>query len=416
MLYGPIRRWWLLAVLSLVTICSGIDRSIVAVMVESIKAEFHATDTMMGLLTGFAFSLFYALFGIPIARYADRGDRRLLITVSVAIWSLLTVACGYARSFAELAFLRVGVGIGEAGSGPPYQSLLADYFAPTQRSLAFACVLVAGSVGALGAFVGGAELTVAYGWRTALIAVGVPGLILALITGFGLDEPRRRPGARDGVMPQERFLATLSTLLQKPSYLLINISAVFYFTVAYGVGNWSPAYLQRVLHLKLTEASGIQGVVSIVTIVVGALGGGVLFDRLAKRDIRWLARGPGILLLIATPIYMLTYAVSGETRYTMLAIGATLPIAAALPALLSVLQSVAGSVRRGMAAAIFLFLSNLVGAGLGPLVIGVLSDAFTAHIGPTGLRWAMVIGAAMLAPCGVAFWCSARTLEQDMED
>jgi MFS family permease len=414
-LYRPAQRWGLLAILFLVSMSNYADRQVMSVLIEPIKAEFHVSDAMMGLLTGFAFAAVYALLGIPIARLADRGDRRLVITVSILIWSVMTMVCGLARSFTLLVLSRTGVGIGEAGALPPAQSLIADYFPPQQRTRALSIFMLSATAGYLIAFAGGAHIAASYGWRMALIALGAPGILLAVITLAGLREPRRLADSSQPATAQEPLGKALGALLSKPSYVLVNIAAVLYFFVAYGAVTWFPAYLGRVMHLKLTEVGGLYGALAACGALFGTLGGGLITDFLAKRDIRWLARAPGMILIACAPLYILALMSDQVAIFFALSFIGGVGLAASVPALFSLLHAICGSGRRAMSVAILLFSANLLGLGFGPLVTGALSDMFTARLGPVGLRWALVAAVVVLVPTGAALWTASRTLVEDME-
>ena len=189
-LYSGKQRWVFLTVLFLVSTSNVVDRQIVTVLLEPIKAEFGVSDTMLGLLSGLAFALFYVTLGIPIARLADSKNRKLIVGTAITVWSIMTALCGAAQSFFQLALARVGVGAGEAGAVPPSQSLLADYFPPERRSLALAVFFLSAAAGnVLGLIVGG-QVADAYGWRWTFVIFGLPGLLLALIVWVVLDEPR----------------------------------------------------------------------------------------------------------------------------------------------------------------------------------------------------------------------------------
>jgi MFS family permease len=415
-LYRPAQRWGLLAILFLVSMSNYVDRQVMSVLIEPIKAEFQVSDAMMGLLTGFAFAAVYAVLGIPIARLADRGDRRLVITVSILIWSVMTMVCGFARSFTLLALSRTGVGIGEAGALPPAQSLIADYFPPQQRTRALSIFMLSATAGYLIAFAGGAQLAASHGWRMALIVLGAPGILLALITLVGLHEPRRLAGySQPAAAAQEPLGKAIGALLRKPSYVLVNIAGVLYFFVAYGAVTWFPAYLGRVMHLKLTEVGGLYGVLAACGALFGTLGGGLITDFLAKRDVRWLARAPGLILMACAPLYVLALMSDQVMVFFALSFVGGVGLAASVPALFSVLHAICGSARRAMSVAILFFSANLLGLGFGPLVTGALSDMFTARLGPSGLRWALVGAILVLIPTGAALWASSRTLVEDME-
>jgi predicted MFS family arabinose efflux permease len=415
-LYRPRQRWFYLAILFLVCLSNYIDRNVMSVLIEPIKTEFKVSDAMMGLLTGFAFAAFYAVLGIPVARLADRGDRRKVITVSLVVFSIMTMLCGFARSFWLLALARTGVGAGEAGAIPPAQSLIADYFPPAQRSRALATYMSSATVGYVLAFSVGAWLAENYGWRAAFIALSAPGLLLAAVTFLGLSEPRHRFPAAAGAPAQEPFTATLAALFSKPSYVSLNIAIVLYFLVAYGVLTWYPAYMGRVLHLKLSQIGGVFGAISALSTLLGTLGGGWLTDALAKRDPRWTARLPGAILIASFPLFEIGLA-SDDVRVFLATYFITgLGIGAAVPAMFTVLHRICGSGRRSIAVAIVFFLSNLLGLGFGPLITGALSDRFSAAFGQIGLRYALMTAVITVIPCGAALWMTSRTLTQDAED
>lgn len=413
--YSARQRWVLLTILFLVSTCNYIDRHLLAVLIEPIKAEFGASDTMMGLLTGFAFAAFYAVLGLPMARIADRGDRRLVISISVAVWSAMTALCGVANNFVQLALARIGVGIGEAGAIPPAQSLIADYFPPAQRARAISVFMTSATFGYIGAFSGGAYIAANYGWRAAFLVMGVPGLLLAVVAALVLKEPRRSSLA-NSAPAAESFLTTVRVLAGKHSFVLLNAAMILYFLVAYGALIWVPTYLVRVLEVELVQVGAALGVVSGVSGALGTLGGGLLIDWLVKRDRRWLVRAPALMLTAAWGLLELSMSVNRLTPFLALYFVAYLALSASLPALFTAMHQVCGSVRRAMAIAICFFLSNLLGLGFGPLITGALSDHFTALFGPVGLRWAIMLALGFLIPAAALLWISARSLAAEAED
>lgn len=218
-LYSNRQRWIFLAVLFLVSTSNVVDRQIITVLIEPIKSEFGVSDTMIGLLTGLSFALFYVSLGIPIARLADRKNRKVIIGVCMAVWSVFTVLCGAAQSFWQLVLARIGVGAGEAGAIPPAQSLLADYIPPERRSLALAIFFLSAAAGnVLGLIVGG-YIADAYGWRWAFVVVGAPGLSLVVITTLFLHEPRNLPQFSSTTMATESFRTALAVLRGKRSFV-----------------------------------------------------------------------------------------------------------------------------------------------------------------------------------------------------
>ena len=237
-------RHYALAILVMVYTFSFIDRQILSILIEPIKNDLGLSDTQMGLLTGFAFAAFYATLGIPIARFADSSNRRNLIVASLGVWSLFTALSGLALNFWHLLLARIGVGIGEAGCSPSAHSMIADYYPAEQRATALGIYSLGIPLGIMfGLFVGGA-MEEAFGWRSALFVVGVPGILLALIVRFTLHEPARGfAEKRTDTGTQPGVVETLSYLWQKKSFRHLSFAAGLTAFVGYGFVTWAPAFL-----------------------------------------------------------------------------------------------------------------------------------------------------------------------------
>lgn len=413
-LYSPAQRWGFLAILFLASASSFMDRYVMSVLIEPIKAEFQASDTMMGLLGGFAFAAFYATLGLPIARLADRGDRKVVISISMAIWSVMTLLCGMARDFSQLLLARIGVGAGEAGAMPPAQSLIADYFPPAQRARAFGVLIASSTVGYVVAFSVGAWVAAAHGWRAAFIVLGAPGLALCALTLLGLREPRHQL-AKAKETRQEPLRSTVGALAAKRSFVLLCVAATLYWLVAYGVVIWFPAYLVRVLHLNLVTVGAVFGVLGAVAALVGSVAGGFVTDFMTKKDAAYAARVPAAILVGAVPIYELAMISNEPVMFYAATFVGALGLSAAVPAIFTLLHRICGSARRATAVAILFFFGNLIGLGFGPVITGALSDHFTAAYGAVGLRYAIMIALLALAPSGLALWAAAGSVAEDTE-
>lgn len=414
-LYSNGQRRVFLAILFLACTSNYIDRQLMSVLIEPVKHEFGASDTQMGLLTGLAFAIFYAVLGLPVARLADRGDRKLVIAGSLALWSAATALCGLAQNFWQMFAARVLVGVGEAGAIPPAQSLIADYFAPERRARALAIFMSSATVGYLVAFVAGPMITAAYGWRPAFLIMGIPGLLIALLAWYGLKEPRKLPGRAPAREDREPFQASLRILAGKRSYVLLTAGSVCYFLVAYGAFIWFPPYMQRVLHLDLAAFGPVYGMISAVGSVVGTLFGGWVSDRMARRGLRYTGYTPAVALAICCPLSIAAVAVDSFTGFIVINLFSGLALAAAVPAMFALIHRVCGSPRRALAVAVNFFFANLIGLGLGPVMTGYLSDVFTARYGDVGLRYAIMIALLVLIPAAACYWRAARYLERDEE-
>jgi MFS family permease len=415
-LYTERRRWILLGVLFLVTTSSYIDKNIIGVLLQPIKEEFHVSDTMLGLLSGLSFAMFYATLGIPVARWADRGDRRLIISVSLAVWSVMTAICGLAPTFWLLAAARIGVGAGEAGAIPPGQSLVADYFPPERRGKALGGFMMSSMAGYVMGVVVGGQLAQAYGWRAAFLAVGIPGILLAVIARLLLDEPRNTPAFAIAAGEVEPLRASYRALMAKPSFVNILIGMVLYFLIAYGAFVFVIALMIRTHGISVGKASALFGVVSTVGALVGNAVGGGMADRLARKDPAWFARFAGLGLIAAFFAYEIAFLMPTLTLFVAaLMVGGVL-LTGPVPSMFAALHLVCGSKRRAMSVAIIFFFANLIGLGLGPIIAGGLSDHFAKTVGPAeGLRYAMMLVMVIFLPCGYYLLKAARTLVADQE-
>lgn len=391
-LYSARQRWLFLSILFAVATSNYVDRYIIAVLLEPIKREFGVSDTLLGLLSGASFALLYAVMGIPVARWADRGDGRWIIVIALSLWSLMTALCGAAQSFWQLALARVGVGIGEAGAAPPTQSLLVDCFPPEQRGRAMSILTAATTAGYLLAFMGGAALVVGVGWRWTLLIVALPGLQVALIAAVMLKEPRAQlgwPSKADA--NAESLLAALRVLWRKPSYRSTLCALTLWAFFAYGAVLFVPSYLVRALQVDFAVVGLAYGLVSAAGALIGTLGGWWLIDRLAAHDRAWLLRLPALAMLVGTPFYLASFLIPSFWAFLLLGgIGATL-VAAALPATFVAAHAVCGSKRRAMEVAILLFFMSLIGAALGPVATGLVSDWLQPRFGAMGLGYALAL-------------------------
>ena len=241
-----IYRWYVLGVLALTYAFSFMDRQIVSILLEDLRLEFALSDTQLGLLSGLAFALFYATLGIPIARLADRYNRINIISTAVAVWSIMTALCGSATSFVQLFLARVGVGIGEAGGGPPSHSTIADYFGPSERSFAISIYSLGATIGALMGLIMGGYVAEHYGWRMAFFVAGVPGLALAILVKLTVREPKR--GAMDDpsakpkeAPPRDSMIQSARSLFSNAIYRRVNVAHMLAVFVGYGLVSWKPA-------------------------------------------------------------------------------------------------------------------------------------------------------------------------------
>lgn len=405
-----------LGVLTLVYVVSFIDRQILAMLIEPIKREFGVSDTAMGFLTGFAFVVFYTLAGIPIARWADRASRKLIIAASLTLWSAATAASGLARSFTQLALVRVVVGVGEAGCNPSAHSLIADYFPPQRRATALAVFSCGVYIGSALAFLAGGWLVSRYDWRTAFYVVGLPGVVLAAIVALTVRELPRGAAESRGAEPASAPLReVLRFLLARRAFVLVALGSGLQALAGYGVITWGPTFLARVHGMPLSEVGWSLGWIIGLAGSAGAVAGGRLADRMGSRDVRWYMRLPAIQVLVALP-FLAGFTLLPTPTQSLLAFVPFYALGAMyVGPMFSMVQGLVELRMRATAAAILLFIVNIVGLGLGPLTIGLLNDqVFGPSHGEAAIRYSMLTVGLIGGLSSLLFWKASERLQVEL--
>jgi predicted MFS family arabinose efflux permease len=406
---------YVLAVLFLVYVFNFVDRQILAILLQPIKEELGVSDTAMGFLTGFAFALFYTIAGIPIARLADGGSRRTVIAIGVAVWSAMTAISGLARSFAQLAAARVGVGVGEAAASPAANSLISDYFPTERRATALAIYNMGANVGIMFGFWAGAWIGENLGWRAAFMVVGLPGLAVAVLVRLTVREPPRRGESAAAGDPLPPFRVVLAHMWARRSFRHLSLAAALFAFASYGFTTWGATFLIRVHGLTVGESGLWMGLILGVGGAIGTFTGGRLCDVLGARDARWMVWIPAIGALGALPLLALFLLLPDRA-------GALLCYAPAVAFSLffvgpsyAVTQGLAPPRMRAQATALLLFVINLIGLGAGPLAVGALNDALDPRFGVFAIRY------SLLAVAFTNLWAvahsllAARTVRDDLE-
>jgi len=412
----PEYRRYALILLLLVFTSSHVDRQILAILLEPIKHELVLSDTQLGFLSGIAFAIFYATLGIPIAMWADRGNRRNIIALALATWSGMTVVCGMAANFWQLALARIGVGVGEAGSSPPSHSIIADLYPPAERATAMGIFSLGINFGLLIGFLVGGWINQWYGWRAAFWVVGAPGLVLALLVRYSLREPPRgyAEGLQATVHEAPSLRSVVSCMWSTPALRHVAAGATLASFVGYGVVLWLPAFLARSHGLQ----SGVIGTVLALGFgILGGIGtylGGRLADHLGKRDIRWNVWVVGIALLIAFPFTCLFYLAKETSLALMIGIVPALLGGMYLAPSFALNQSLVSVRMRSVASAVLLFIVNIIGLGLGPQTVGILSDLFNVQTGNESLRYALLTLACVNLWTAFHYFMAGRTLQTDL--
>ncbi len=424
-------RRYALSILMLIYVFNFLDRQIVTILAEPIKNDLHLADWQLGLMTGLSFALFYTLLGFPIARLAERGDRPLLISLSVAAWSLATTVCGLTQTFWQLIAARIGVGVGEAGCTPAVTSLIADYTPKEERASAMSMYALGSPIGTLlGLAIGGVVASI-WGWRAAFLVVGAPGLVLAVIAYLTLREPRRR---LKGMMATQAeasppFWEAFDEIRRnKTIWRLIGGGATRSF-VQFGMGAFMASFLMRNhageiaalgAHVGLKGAGVVGPALGLTAGVGGAVGavlGGRLVDHFARRDVRAYATIPALGMICGMP-FLVGAILSPSFVIALLllmAAGAfstwwTGPIYGAVQGLFQPRV-------RATATATMLFTNNLIGLGLGPLAVGLVSDFYSKGLalGPAaGVKWAILTFLLLDVPASLFYLSGARTLRAEL--
>ncbi|HTR00763.1 MAG TPA: MFS transporter [Candidatus Acidoferrum sp.] len=402
--------FYVLALLWAAALLRFVDLQIVAVLLESIKAEFRLDDTRLALLGGAAFALFYGVLGLPVAWLAERYCRRTLIAAAVTLWSLMTMLCGQASSFGNLLLARIGVGIGEAGGYPPTTSLLADYFPPAKRGRACAIIASAIPIGVLVGFAAGGLINAHYGWRATLQVVGLPGVLLGLLILLTLREPRRLQ-AGDATFTGMSFLASSRQLWRSAGYPTLVAAACLFTLGATGSGLWIPSYFIRHHGLSGTETGIWMALLYGGGGLAGSLLGGWLAQR-ADRDGSGAAYATVCRWSLAATLPLLPFVLL--LPYPRIALcchaGVTLLMHMNVGPVLTLIQKLAGERQRALAHAWSLLVSNVVALPLGPLAVGWFSDRLTPVLGSAALGYGIL--AVMTISWAAAAWLFNHTAQQ----
>lgn len=406
-----------LVLLTTIYILGYADRSIINLLLDSIKTEFQLSDTVLGLITGFGFSLFQVSLGIPIARLADRSNRVNILTAGLLLWSTMTLLCGRVSSAWQLAAARMAVGTGEACLVAPSHSLLTDFTPKKNRTRAFGVLASGGDIGImLGSLIGG-WVGHYYGWRTAFIVAGLPGIVVGLLFWLTLKEPERESsphtGSHTGAHLVEPFWVVGRFLWNQKSYVYGLLGACAVGLTLFPLQVWGPAFLRRIHHLDNADVGTYMGLIRFASIA-GVITGGIVTDYMCRRNEHWRLRVPAVACTLVAPAYLLfLFADSMGLALTGLALVA-IGVGAHQAALYAVCQTVVKPHMRAVSAATFVFCSSMVGSGLGSLLIGMLSDGLTPQFGETALRYALLLSVFTALLAGFFMWRGGRSIESDM--
>jgi MFS family permease len=402
-----------LALLLLAYIFNFLDRQILGILAGSIITDLKLTDAEFGAIGGIAFALLYSVLGVPLAMLADRTSRSRVIAGAVAVWSGFTALCGTAANFGQLFFYRLGVGIGEAGGVAPAYALIADYFPPQRRAQAMATFSLGIPLGLAGGTLIGAYLASWVSWRAAFLVMGVAGLILApVMLIFVRDLPRPKQAEGEQVPLSRAF----PIIARKPTFWLMAAAASCSSLAGYGLALWVPSVLERSFGFSLIERGQFLAALFLLGGTAGVFMGGWLADRLGQSDRRWYGRLPAIAWLITAPTFFLgLMSPDPWLAWPLLLIPNALNILWLGPVTTAV-QHLVERPMRATASASFLLINNLIGLGVGPTLIGALSEMFKERYGTEALRYATVSVLGFYLIAAVLMLFAVRRLRNDWVD
>jgi MFS family permease len=395
----------------MVYVFNFVDRQLLVILQESIKKQLHLSDTQLGMLSGFTFAIFYVTMGIPIARLADKGNRRNIVTASLGLWSLMTACSGLARNFIQLLLARIGVGVGEAGGSPPAHAMLSDYFPAEKRSTALSIYSTGIYFGILVGFLLGGYLNQRLGWRTAFFVVGIPGIVFGSLFYATVREPARGATDTGPVKEVESFGRVLKVLYSSRTFVTLALATGLHVFCIYGLLNWAPSFLARIHGMKNTEIGALLGPVFGIGGAIGSFAGGYLTDRFGRRDKRLYLKIPAYAILLSI-VFGAGALFLRDTTLSIICLG----LCASLHSMylgpsIAVAHSLVPASMRALTSAILFLVLNLIGLGFGPLVVGMLSDRLAPVVGIESLRWGMAIILPMSVVSMTLFFRTARIFD-----
>jgi len=405
---------YLLILLTLVGVSNFLDRQILALALESIKHDFDLSDVQLGFLSGFAFALFYALAGVPIARWADRGNRNIIVSVTAGLWGIMLLLCGLVGNFTQLLLVRVGVAVGEAGCVPPAQSLIADYFDRSERPHAMAIYWLCSPLAVLIGFLIGGWLIELMGWRNTFMVMGGVGIILAVLARLTLREPRVARPTRSVVAPPS-FRSVFTLLWQQATFRCVVVAFCVAYFFTSGLIQWLPSFFIRSYGMTAGEVGAWLAVLWGLGGLIGTYVGGILASRYARDNEALQMKACAVVFSLGGLFYILLFLSSSQHQAMIYLAFLGLLTTMCNGVIFSAIQSLANEHMRSTALAVIFLLANLIGFGLGPIATGLLSDLLNPMFGQESLRYALTAFSPGLIWSGYYYWKASGTIEADIE-
>ena len=408
--------YYTLGLLTLVYCFNFIDRQLLAILQESIKADLDLSDSQLGLLTGFAFAAFYVTAGIPIARWADRSNRRNIVALALFAWSFMTAISGFVQNYLQLLLARVGVGVGEAGGSPPSHSIISDIFPPERRASALGFYSMGVNIGILFGFLLGGWINEFFGWRVAFMVVGAPGILLALLVRFSVREPvRGQSELRSGAADMTPVGEVVGLLWRLRTFRHMAVASGLSAFAGYAAANWNASFMIRTHGMSTGELGTWLAMIMGFGGAVGVLGGGVLADKLAEKDLRWHMWLPALMALVAIPFVISVYLVENAYLALVMMVVPGVLSNVYLGSTIATAHRLVGLRMRAMSSAVLFFVLNIIGLGAGPWTVGVLSDVLNPQFADGSLRMAMLfVIPPVLLWSGFHYYQAAKSMRADI--
>jgi MFS family permease len=415
-MFSAAYKRYVLGSLTFVFALNLVDRSLISLLLQPIKLELHLSDTQLGFLTGIAFGMFYAVLGLPIARMADRGNRSTITSIAIGLWGLTVMSCVFVTNFAQLVLARVAAAVGESGCMPPTYSLVGDYYpAPAERSRAMAIYWLANPISTLVSFVAGGWLSRSWGWRGTLFAMGIPALLAAVLVKATVAEPRTQLGNNTApIRPTPPLLTILRLLWRQKSSRHLIFALILLWTMGLGMASWYATFMMR-SHGMSTEQVGLWlgaalGPADFAGTLLGGCVAGWWFAHNERRQMQLSA----IMIGAMVPCYIV-FLLLPNIHYALAALAVVVLVSGIFVApTFAIMQRLVVDEMRATTLAIIMLLANLIGMGLGPQIVGIVSDLLMPRFGSDSLRYAMLMMSFVALWSAIHFWRVARTVREDL--
>lgn len=405
-----------LAAMTSVYMLNLVDRGVMALMLQPIKEDLQLSDTQLGFLTGIAFGLFYATVGVPLARWADRGNRVTITSLAIGLWAVTVMISLFVTNYVQLVFARIAAAVGESGCKPPTYSLVGDYFPePAERTRAMAIYITGSPLSALVSFVVGGWLNELYGWRITFFLMGIPGLILAVLVKLTVIEPRTQASSRavrERPLPSMRVV--MATLWGQRSCRHLSIALILFYTMGLGLWPWYAAFMVRSHGMETGELGVWLGLIFSLGGIAGVLIGGYVASRWFADNERGQMRLSALTVASVVPCYLAFLTLPQKHQALIALVPLMVVFSVFLGPTYALMQRLVSDEMRATMMAVMMLLANLIGFGIGPQVVGILSDLLMPVVGTDSLRYAMLLMSFVALWAAYHFWRVGETVKQDL--